>query len=382
MSRTVEDALQACLAAIEAGAPVDAALGSGLDSGPDAGPDALGDAVLRPLVTASRVLAERPGMDPSRRAATHGALLEAAATLYPPPAPGLAARLPSAPVMAVAVGGLLLVAMWAWRSPGGESAGPAPRPQADAVATRSVTAPRPPMGVPTGHVEAAPVAPHGRRDAPPLTESAPSGAAPAGGRAAGASPSPTGPGAVADVPTPAAVPPRMGPEVATVAARRHDAARPGLLPGIEPTRSPTGDLAPANAARATVAASATAPAARPAVTGRVLDTRGAGIGGAMVTAYRVGSPALYVQRSGADGAYSLRLQPGSYRFRAAADGFLAQWYSTAAARADAEVVAVAGGRTTTGIDFVLQPTQHDGVPGGSTGVSGTAPGPPSPGGMP
>lgn len=398
--RDVEGALEACLAAIEAGAPVDDALAAlnaagGFD---DAGLGEVEVADLRSLVSASRTLVALPAVDPARHAATRATLLEAAGALYPPPPTGGWARVPTAPVAAIAALGVLLTAWLVWRpagdadmaaaipravetavpagaaagasggAPNGRGAGAAPEAAPNAAASPVEAGPLPPSPAAGGSTPAPGAAPAGT----PLTDHRPGASVPT--PAAAAHPLPA-PAEAERLPAPSATPGGSAASVWPADSPLGSAARDGGVARTAPSSSPP-PLVPT--------AMAPAPSADPgrqrAVTGRVADASGMGIPDAVVTAYRIGSSAFYIQRTGADGAYRLRLQPGAYVFRAAADGHQAQWYRGGTQRADATVVDVSAAQPATGIDFLLRPMQA--TPAGAASTAGRMPDTLAPGGMP
>lgn len=394
----IETALEACLAAIEAGVPVDDALTAALDvaEGADgAGLGAIDGADFRSLVSTSRALGELPGVDPARHAATRAALVEAAGTLYPPPPAGWLARMPTTPVAAIAAVSVLLTAWLVWRPAGdADMAAAVPR----AVETTARAAAGSSGGAPNGRgagaaLEAAPNAAASPVEAGPIPPSpAAGGSTPAPGAAPAGTPlTDHRPGA--SVPTPVAA---AHPLPAPAEAERLPA--PSAAPGRSPTPAwpadpPLGSAvrdggvartAPSSSPPPVPTAMAPAPSADPgrqrAVTGRVADASGMGIPDAVVTAYRIGSSAFYIQRTGADGAYRLRLQPGAYVFRAAAAGHQAQWYRGGTQRADATVVDVSAAQSATGIDFLLRPLQA--TPADAASAAGRAHGTLARGGSP
>ncbi len=103
------------------------------------------------------------------------------------------------------------------------------------------------------------------------------------------------------------------------------------------------------------------------VAGRVLDPAGTGIADAVVTAWRIDAPGIFVQRSEADGRYRLELPPGRYHLHAEARDRAERWYDGAEGGPDRggaiELRLRESGRT--GIDFVLPagPSEGASLPG-------------------
>lgn len=358
MSPDIEQALQACLDAIEHGRPAEEAL--------VAWPDPAERAALAPLLAEATALRAGPGMDAARRSQLADALARAEQSLYPPPAGGLFARIPAGPAALLVLLGAGLVAWWLLA---GRSAPPDP-------AAPPITAPHPARAddseapLPAGGAGNGSTSAGGAEGREP-----PDAAGPTSGGDGGL---PTGtaaldlpresPVAAADTPVASAVT-TAGPSAAGTErfpapggtqTARAVAPSPTPLPG-----APRGDRGAGRTGAAAPQASATP--ARLEVTGTVMDAGGRGIAGALVSAYPLGAPGFYLQRSSDDGTYRLRLRPGSYVLHASAEGYAGAWHGGTPHRAEASVVDVATGRSPTGIDFWLQAVHPD------TGEAGPPP---------
>lgn len=300
------------------------------------------------LIDVAEALAATPGLPPARRAALRAGLEARAARRFPRPSAGEPAR-PRSPrwpalgargaaLLALVLGGLVLLGVWLWQE-ARDVAAPASPARGAATASHDDGGPRPAQG--SGGTLGS-LADISSRAAPPASD--PGGAArPGGGTAAsGATASVAnaeraraqqgggGPGADgAPRPPPGATAASSGraPEGALASPTlRTDSDAPV---GAGPRRAVTEDLAdsPAagDAARASPRPSEGGLAAP--IRGRVLDERGRGIAGALVTAYRDGDERFYVQRTDAEGAFVLRPAPGRYRLHASAPGFDARWWA-------------------------------------------------------
>lgn len=303
---------------------------------------------LDALVDVAQALAETPGLPPRRRAEMRAGLEARAAQRLPTPPTGQPARSwrafwpalepRGAALLVLLLGALVLLGAWLWRESRDAAAPPSPARGA-ATALRDVGGPRAVQG--SGGTGGRP-ADISSRAAPPTSE--PGVAALPGGRAAAS-------GATASAADDARVRAEPGPEDAGAAGVPRPqpgatAASSGRAPeGARPSPTlRTGSDAPGGAGPRRVATEDVAVSAagrdearetpRPSdggraapIRGRVIDERGRGIAGALVTAYRDGDERFYVQRTDQDGAFVLRPALGRYRLHASASGFEPRWWA-------------------------------------------------------
>lgn len=324
MSRPIDDALDAALAAIDSGSPAAEVLAGW--------PDPAEREALAPLIAGAAALGDLPPMDAGRRTALGAELARFEHALYPPPTGGLLAGIPRAPLLVTAVIGASILA---WIALGNR---PAPPVHEAAPRSNALT----PLEAGSTHS-----APGGDQGTP--ASDAPGIATPPGG-AAGSNRAPNSHLTPAD---------RAGsPDTSdNIAGTDAPAAAPAPA---KLGASATSDVAGSRASATADAASQPLPevAGFVEVTGKVADPDSRGIPGAVVSAYPLGAAGFYVQRTEADGTYRLRLRPGTYVLRAEAEGFAARWYGGGARRGDAAAVDVTPARPATGIDFTLEPTHN------------------------
>lgn len=335
MDEQLIQALNDCLARIEAGATPEEALAEWAD---------LGHA-LAPLVEAAVALRQAEFRAAAPNPAVRAALERRAARLYPPSdgattGPGSpASRFPGGRLVVALLIGLALVTLLGFLIHQRQSTSAKTKERHRAGWGSDVTA-RPKVGSPVARATVV-----SRRR-------------------------PSGPRAIAGaIALPLTAIPIMPPRppstaakavaVETATAGSESAAVP--LPGMAPS-TPT--PIPFSAGEARAETPPRRPSATPSpmaaafagrVTGRVIDrdTR-QGIPLAMVEVFAADGPRRIAQRTEGDGSYAVDLEPGRYRLRATAAGYRAQWYDRVPEPESATEVTVLDARSLPVINFDLE----------------------------
>jgi len=313
----LDDALEDCLARVEAGATPEEALAR---HGEEA------DA-LRPLLEAALALRGLPPLPQPSRDVSRAALAKLSAERYPPTADGPTPSLAPAVAVALVVGAVLfVVGVLVW------------------LEVRSATVS--PSQAPTPAVTSA-AGELGGRPGEALSDAAVSPSMPgmSGTRATTAA-------SAAGEPTADSGSSPVGGEITASPRATLGAGTPPKRRIAVPVPTRVTESAPAAPATALAVQATT-------IEGQVVDGKGRGIADALVKAFRDGATSFYVQRTDEGGRYRILVAPGRFRLRAEADGHASQWFAGAAEATGADLVEARSGTRRTEVDFTLSATARN-----------------------